>query len=251
MMAHQTKEPMPIRELAPEVPDGLAEVVTRLMAKTAEGRYTGCDELVEALEPFLGDLNQIQGGIPNTRSSGARPGLSSGGRPGLGSRSNPGAKVTLPSRSSTGVQPGGSGDRPRPAPAQPAPNVRTPNPQPTRGPSNVPSRASFQLPGIADDSDTGDAPRTRTPAEPARALPKLPTRGATGARPAAQPAPAVKPVRKAPAPQLEAVEEFDEAPAWASDNDEEKKSNLGTIGIVVVAVVLMVAVYFGATLLMK
>src|ERR1051325_9443859 len=49
MMAHQTKDPMPITELAPDVPAGLAEVVTRLMAKTAEGRFTGCDELVEAL----------------------------------------------------------------------------------------------------------------------------------------------------------------------------------------------------------
>jgi serine/threonine-protein kinase len=33
MMAHQTKEPMPIQELAPDVPDRLVAVVTRLMAK--------------------------------------------------------------------------------------------------------------------------------------------------------------------------------------------------------------------------
>src|SRR5205807_9335822 len=33
MMAHQAKEPMPIRELAPDVPEKLAAVVKRLMAK--------------------------------------------------------------------------------------------------------------------------------------------------------------------------------------------------------------------------
>src|SRR5262249_49971480 len=52
MMAHQTKEPMPIREIAPDVPAGMEAVIKRLMAKTPEGRYNGSDELVEALEPF-------------------------------------------------------------------------------------------------------------------------------------------------------------------------------------------------------
>src|SRR5437870_988294 len=94
MMAHQTKEPMPIRELVPDVPAGLEAVVKRLMAKTAEGRFTGCDELVEALEPFLGDPSQIPGGVP-----GSRPGLaglshaSHGSRPGLPPRSNAGTKL--------------------------------------------------------------------------------------------------------------------------------------------------------------
>src|SRR4051812_654148 len=98
MMAHQTKDQTPIQELAPDVPDGIVEVVERLMAKAPEGRFTGCDELVEALEPFLGDPSRIPGGMPGTQSggqSGSRPGLgghSSGGRPGLGSRSNPGQK---------------------------------------------------------------------------------------------------------------------------------------------------------------
>ena len=41
MMAHQTKEPEPLRDLAPEVPAGLAAVVAKLMAKAPEKRYTG------------------------------------------------------------------------------------------------------------------------------------------------------------------------------------------------------------------
>src|SRR5262245_55483837 len=47
MMAHQTKEPVPVSELADGVPPGLEAIVKRLMAKAPEGRYTGCDELVE------------------------------------------------------------------------------------------------------------------------------------------------------------------------------------------------------------
>ena len=62
MMAHQTKDPMPIREIAADVPEGLCKVVAKLMSKTPEDRYTGCDELVEALEPFLGDLTAVPGG---------------------------------------------------------------------------------------------------------------------------------------------------------------------------------------------
>ena len=56
MMAHQTKDPTPIRELSPEVPDGLCKVVAKLMAKTPDDRYTGCDEVVEALEPYIGEI---------------------------------------------------------------------------------------------------------------------------------------------------------------------------------------------------
>ncbi|QJW96392.1 serine/threonine protein kinase [Frigoriglobus tundricola] len=243
MMAHQTKTPMPIVELAPDVPAGLADVVMRLMAKTAEERFTGCDELVEALEPFLGDLSRMPGGVPNTHS-GARPGLSSGARPGLAPRSNHGTKVTLPTRS--GTTGAAAADRGRPSPAPAAPNVRTPNPQPARGPSAVPSRASFQLPGLADEvADTGSTARAPTTETPRAALPKLPTRGATTGKPAAQP--------KSPAPQLEPVEEHEgeEAPAWATEAGEEKKANTGVIIIAVVAIVLMVAAYFGATMLMK
>src|SRR5581483_10688819 len=33
MMAHQTKEPVPVKEFAPDCPDGLAAVVAKLMAK--------------------------------------------------------------------------------------------------------------------------------------------------------------------------------------------------------------------------
>ena len=55
MMAHQFKQPTPLREVAPEVPDGLVAVVDRLTQKSPDKRYAGVEEIVEALEPFVGE----------------------------------------------------------------------------------------------------------------------------------------------------------------------------------------------------
>ena len=253
MMAHQTKEPMNIRELAPEVPARLAEVVKKLMAKTPEGRFTGCDELVEALEPFLGNMGEMPGGVPGkmgpgsgrmpmaglSRSGPKMPGLSSkppgpqyGTRPAPaaanpGSRlnppgSHPGAKLPAkPPGSQPGVKmnppPLHAGTKLNPA-ANGNPPGRTPVP-PKGGPS-LPSRASFQLPPMADEMDTGVNASATTPAETAR--------------------PANVPNRA-------------ELAGWADDEPADRKGGggFGTIGLVVTAVLIMVAVYFGATLLMK
>jgi len=54
MMAHQFKEPTPIRELSPDVPAELVAIVERLMKKAPEARYASTDELMEALRPFTG-----------------------------------------------------------------------------------------------------------------------------------------------------------------------------------------------------
>jgi serine/threonine-protein kinase len=52
MLAHQVKEPTPIRNLRPEVPQPLVEIVQRLMQKTPEGRYPNLDEVIEVLRPL-------------------------------------------------------------------------------------------------------------------------------------------------------------------------------------------------------
>ncbi len=54
MMAHQHKQPTSIKELNPDVPDGLIAVVERLMKKAPNERYGDCGELIEALRPFVG-----------------------------------------------------------------------------------------------------------------------------------------------------------------------------------------------------
>jgi serine/threonine-protein kinase len=52
MMAHQFKEPTPVRDLNPDVPPALADMVQRLMQKAPEQRYGGVSEVVEALRPL-------------------------------------------------------------------------------------------------------------------------------------------------------------------------------------------------------
>ena len=220
MMAHQTKQPIAIQEFSPDVPAGLTAIVSKLMAKTPEERFTGCDELVEALEPFLGDLQEMPGGVPAmsaSGSSGGMPGLGSrpsggyqglGGRqPGTGSGSGGGTRqpVTLPSRQQTNTTPSG-----------PNYTTKTPQAQPARVSPHMPSRASFQLPPMADEIDTG-AHAGHTPVE-------LPT---------------PTPKRGAPA-------------GWVDEPAPRAKGGgFGPAGLNVAAVLIMVAVYFGATQLMK
>ena len=52
LYAHQLHDPEPLTELVAEVPEGLAEVVHRLMRKSPEERYQTPAEVASALEPF-------------------------------------------------------------------------------------------------------------------------------------------------------------------------------------------------------
>jgi serine/threonine protein kinase len=54
MMSHQHKQPTPIKDLNPDVPDGLIAAIERLMKKSPTERYANCGELLEALRPFAG-----------------------------------------------------------------------------------------------------------------------------------------------------------------------------------------------------
>jgi serine/threonine-protein kinase len=235
MMAHQAKDPADIREFAPEVPEGLVAVVKRLMAKTPEGRFTGCDEVVEALEPFLGDVRPI---VPPTGSGRVGAGASSRSSgssvrlPGLGSRGftvPSGSKLSppapsgnkLPSRSSIPV-----GERP---------GVKL-NPRP--GGSNPGSKST--LPPVAP------GPKVQTP-PPAR-VPSLPSRDSL--RGGQSHAPAMHEEFDSPASPADSALPG-RAPAWATDELVEKKSAFGPIGMVAAAMFIMVAVYLGTTLLMK
>ncbi len=253
MMAHQTKEPMPITDLAPEVPERLVAIVSRLMAKNPDERFTGCDELVEALEPFLGDLNTVPGGVPGTGSgrvpaSTLRRSTSGSGSAGklpslpsqpagshFGTKASPaaahngtrpgghtGTRTTSPTGSHPGVKsnlpPSGSNPATRGVAASSTVPARTP--PPTRGPS-LPSRASFQLPPMAEELD--DVPSIES----------------------------VVPVERAAATRRPVPARGDQA-AWTEDEQGDRKGGgFGTIGLIAAAVLIMVAVYFGATVLMK
>jgi hypothetical protein len=106
------------------------------------------------------------------------------------------------------------GSGPQPAAAK----TRTPPPAAGRI-GQLPSRASFQLPQTPD-ADDGAAEPPPAPVEPSPARASVFGRGAMG---------------------------------WADEEPAAKKpaNAIGPVGLVAFALLLMVAVYFGATLLMK
>ncbi len=56
LLQHQEETPPDVRSLNPEVPDGLAEVVAKLMAKDREERYQTPEDLVRALQKLSNSL---------------------------------------------------------------------------------------------------------------------------------------------------------------------------------------------------
>jgi serine/threonine-protein kinase len=56
MMAHQTKQPRPIAELAPDVPEELTAIVSRLMQKQPQARYGSLSEAIVELRPFAAEM---------------------------------------------------------------------------------------------------------------------------------------------------------------------------------------------------
>ncbi|MBA4187290.1 MAG: hypothetical protein C0467_04645 [Planctomycetaceae bacterium] len=53
LLWHRTKEPTPIRAIRPEVPEGLAAVLAKMMAKDPKARYQTPAQVVVALDDFL------------------------------------------------------------------------------------------------------------------------------------------------------------------------------------------------------
>jgi serine/threonine-protein kinase len=62
MVAHQFKQPTPVKELAADVSDELAAVIDRLMEKKPESRFAGADEVAERLLP-LSAGRPVEGGF--------------------------------------------------------------------------------------------------------------------------------------------------------------------------------------------
>ena len=235
MMAHQTKEPVPVRDFAPECPDGLAAVVAKLMAKTPEGRYAGTDEVVEALEPFIGEVEvevaatpapiAARNGFGNSRSNGALPGLSANGsaaRPALATANGGRATSTppMPRATATPARPMGGLAPSTPAPAQ---RLATgPAARATAAPPRMPSRDSFILP--------------------------------TYQKPTVEEIELVQATDDGPSPYSDPAA-LRASAGWLTDAAEETnrsqtRGGLGTIGIAVAALVLMTLVFVGAKLLM-
>jgi serine/threonine protein kinase len=256
MMAHQTKEPQPVHDFHPEVPEAVVEVVHRLMAKKPEDRFAGLDEVVEALEPFVGEVANVAVETPPAVAASAR--------------TMPGSRNRLPGLTTVGG--GGSNNGSKPLPGRVASPVQTP----------PPAAAAFAAPAARPlaASTSGFAPA---------ATPPRPTRSAI---PAPQPVPAARqsfggagrslpnpiPQRGSPAfpsrasfngPPMEAgevplIQALADPPPFADPNrqsmpggwippDEEPDSGgaFGTLGLILAAMLLASLVFLGATVMMK
>lgn len=61
LLFHQMKEPRPIRDLVPTVPEELGVVLAKMMAKVRENRFGTPGAVVEALSPFIGGSEWVIG----------------------------------------------------------------------------------------------------------------------------------------------------------------------------------------------
>jgi serine/threonine protein kinase len=72
MMAHQSKQPPPLQEVAPDTPPELVVAVERLMQKKPEDRYPSVSELIVALRPIAMVRNVAPTSSGSTKLSGLR-----------------------------------------------------------------------------------------------------------------------------------------------------------------------------------
>jgi eukaryotic-like serine/threonine-protein kinase len=59
LYAHQALEPFPLDQLVPGLPQGLIEVVQRMMRKSPDERYATPLQVAQALEPYAGDDDSV------------------------------------------------------------------------------------------------------------------------------------------------------------------------------------------------
>lgn len=256
MMAHQTKEPQPIRALAPHVPAELEAVVARLMAKKPELRFGDCEEVAEALEPFIGDLRQIPGGAPTlvhspllSQSSGRLAGLGShpsNTRPGLSSErpvspagaTAPGLPHTPTPPAQPGMLPSSSLSSPLGTPIPTRPATPAPErPAPGNSPLATPGRAAVPL-----RSSLSQAPQQLpTPPAAVRSAPLLPGRSILGLQASRSSAQLPTDVPAAAANDV----------PWAIEDGKASGGRMSPWAVVAMAIVLTVLAYFGTIMLFK
>jgi serine/threonine protein kinase len=219
MMCHQHKQPTPVLDINPHVPEEYIPVVERLMQKSPEARYPSMAEVIEALRALA---QPAAPAATQRRQTMQMPRVKLGGR----SLGDAGGSIG-------GLAP------PAPIPApKPAPRVN--QPLPARSPSApAPAPAARNQPGqVARPSDLG-----RRPPEPAPV--PAPARPAPAPRAAAQRLTPPRPAASAPAEDYEPTpEHFDErenAPAPAFGRGEAR---FGPVAVVLIALLASAAAFF-------
>lgn len=252
MMAHQSKKPQAISEFAPNCPEGLIQVVDRLMAKKPEDRFSGMDEVVEALEPYLGDLANTE--TPQPQASAATMGSAAKNK-GISNFGNAPSPVAKPAPSRVIAPP--------PAPAMPQHHST-----PARSTSGISHAGSAHR---SSTSSFGTGPK---PVHTKISLPPKPTapvgRSAPPTKPAAPAGRGAVPGRGTFHKPQEVEEEIpltssDESQDYEAKSDsprvsanwisgmpqERKKPAFGAVGMIAAALILAVLVFMGTKLLLQ
>ncbi len=249
MMAHQSKEPEPIHTFAPDCPEGLEMVIARLMAKKPEDRFQAIDDVVEAMEPYLGESAKQMIEAPAMAATG-----SSGRQSGLGSRS--GERPAFATSARSGERPvygplppsRSSAERPgfpvqTPTPARPTPSV------PGRSLGRSGERANFFVSNPTPPvSKPSPIPPARSPALPPSRV-GMPNRAAFQQQQEAHEDEV--PLTAVAAPQSVGFADTSRlSSGWTSGQPmERKKPVFGTLGIAAAALTLAGLVYLGVKLL--
>jgi serine/threonine-protein kinase len=213
MMAHQFRQPTPLKDLAPDAPDELIAVVDKLMQKSPDNRYGSLEELVEVLQAMTpaGQPTHTPAPIPPRPSP--RTVMPTPERvPAVGSAPRP--PVETPATRRT---------MPMPTPPAPPPMTATPTPGPV--PARVPGRADFS----AAPAGSGVLPPPPPPAAPMP--PPLPPRTRSQAEFVYQP------------PM--------ELPAAGDTNNDDERIVIGPVGMAAVTVVVAVVIYVVGAVLMR
>ncbi len=160
MMAHQTKQPPPIHELAPDVPQGIIAVVEQLMQKSPEARFPSMAAAVEALAPFAESFSGMRAVARKQAMQAARPARLSRTAATIKTAGGPSARpsrvakaaVTEPAPSSAPA-PAAPAAAPAPAAvaAPPAPPVVPAAPAPVAAACPVPTLAALRLQTVSAD----------------------------------------------------------------------------------------------------
>jgi serine/threonine protein kinase len=187
---HQTRQPKPIRQLRPEVPEGLVALIERMMAKDPAQRPQTPLEVADALEPWtqtpigppleeeMPRLSPAALGLPG--GSGEAPAMPQPAPASSGPPSSSKRKNWQVASASGGSKPSGSSPTqpaaPSPtAPAPPTPpakpSVKPPPPAASRAAPPAPRRDAGKVPA-SPPSNNGPAPqRTAAVAAPPRTEP--------------------------------------------------------------------------------
>ncbi|GIW80723.1 MAG: hypothetical protein KatS3mg105_2530 [Gemmatales bacterium] len=185
MVGHQSKQPIPVRELAPNVPEEMEAIINRLMQKTPEKRFASMEQVIPALDRLAATAPDY---VETPASSVASP-----------TPSQPSTQRAIPTRESLfGASPaaptpaqsdGGAGDAateaPPAVPPRPAPPPRSPSaprqaptpprpqpqaaPRPPAAPAKRPAASSTQRPNPPAALDDNVASDKQVPvADPSR-----------------------------------------------------------------------------------